>query len=178
LWRRRPEAEESSGSDFIATETLGCAMTVHIKLKSVGAIAAMLGLTFCARGADDVGKVCVEKIPSRPSSSWKGNATGATEHSTFTVRIDDLPVIGVTTNSSGVFTNLSLTKKHLVTIRLDDKPLTAFRFSFESRPSHVRLWYNEFYGTWSLSDVRASEKCACSSSTSPNTAGRHEPRPR
>jgi len=142
-------------------------MTVCAAIKALFVMSALPGLTIGVRAADGVGKVCVQKIPSGPSSGWKANDSGATEGSTFSVRIDDLPAVNVTTNSSGVFTNLSLTKKHLGTIRLDDKPLTSFRFGFESRPGHLRLWYNSFYGTWSLSDVRTGEKCACLSSTPP-----------
>jgi hypothetical protein len=114
-----------------------------------------------AYAADGIGKVCVQPISSGPKSNWKGNDTGATERSVFTVRIDDLPAIRVSTNSSGVFTNLALTKRHLIKIQLDNKPLTSFWFSFDSRGDHLRLWYNEFYGTWQLWDARASARCAC-----------------
>jgi hypothetical protein len=121
----------------------------------------LLCLAIAAIAADETGRVCVEKIASGPGASWKANGSGATERSIFTVRIDEMPAIKVSTNSSGVFTNLALSGKHLVAIRLDDKPLTSFRFSFEDRPPHLLLWYNEFYGTWSLSDVKPGGKCAC-----------------
>ncbi len=141
-------------------------MRVHATIQMLILMSALFGLSIVANASD--GKVCVQKIPSGPTSSWKGNDTGATERNTFSVRIDDLPVISVTTNSSGLFTNLSLIEKHLVTIRLENKPLTSFRFSFDGRAHHLRLWYNEFYGTWSLSDVRVGEKCECSRSLPTN----------
>ena len=108
---------------------------------------------------NQLGKVCVQKISM--NSRWDANDTGAKEGSAFTVQVDDLPAITVTTNLSGVFTNLSLAKKHFVKIKLDGKALTSFRFDFKERGDHLRLWYNPFYGTWSLSDVRKGEKCAC-----------------
>lgn len=140
-------------------------MRFHATIQRLWILVALLSLSFAARGADSFGRVCVQKIAAGPASDWQANTTGASERSTFTVSIDEHPALTVTTNSSGVFTNLSLTGKHLVTIRLDGKPLTSFRFTFEGRSQHLRLWYNEFYGTWSLSDVRAGEKCACASPT-------------
>jgi hypothetical protein len=104
-------------------------------------------------------RVCVTRIPA--GERWDANDTGAKESSTFTVQLDNLPAVLVTTNVSGVFTNLSLAGEHAVTIRLDGKPLTSFRFSFKGRGDHLRLWYNPFYGSWSLLDVRPGEKCAC-----------------
>lgn len=109
--------------------------------------------------AADIGKVCIEKIPMK--NRWDANITGAKEGSTFTVQIDGLPAIHVSTSSSGVFTNLSSTDKHLVKINLDGKLLTSFRFGFDAPGDHLRLWYNPFYGTWSLTPVRRGEKCAC-----------------
>jgi hypothetical protein len=106
--------------------------------------------------ADEAGKVCVEKISI--NSGWDANDTGASEGSIFAVQIDDLATIYVSTNSSGAFTNLSLNKEHLVKIKLDNKPLTSFRFRFEQRGNYLRLWYNPFYGTWSLSDIQNNKQ--------------------
>lgn len=122
-------------------------------------------LVFCLlaawlSAAENTGRVCVEAIPR--GDNWSANDTGAKEASTFRVQIDDLAPVFVSTNSSGVFTNLSLTGRHLVKIRVDNKPLTSFRFSFrESGSDHMRLWYSPFYGTWSLSPVWPGQKCAC-----------------
>src|SRR5262249_30457968 len=136
-------------------------MKVRALIKAIVLIFLLLCFSGTARAVDGTGRGCVEKIPSGPGSSWIANDTGATERSGFKISIDQLPPILVTTNSSGVFTNLSLAGKHLVAIRLDDKPLASFRFSFDGRGSHLRLWYNELYGTWSLSEVREGQKCAC-----------------
>src|SRR4051812_25611143 len=80
---------------------------------------ALFIVTGCAGAADSVGRVCVQAITT--GESWKANGTGAAERSVFTVRIDNLPALQISTNSSGMFTNLSLTTKHTVKIRLDDK---------------------------------------------------------
>lgn len=112
-----------------------------------------------ALAVESMGRVCVQAISK--GESWKANDTGATERSIFTVQIDSLPAIPISTNASGVFTNLSLATNHVVKIQLDGKPLTSFRFTFKDRGDHLRLWYNPFYGTWSLSDVRTGERCAC-----------------
>src|SRR5689334_15224353 len=101
-------------------------MRIHNLIKTPILASMLLAFSIVSRASDSDGRVCVQKIPSGPSSSWKANDTGASDRSMFSVRIDDLPAIGVTTNSSGVFTNLSLAKKHLVAIRLDGKPLTSF----------------------------------------------------
>ena len=113
-----------------------------------------------ALAVESVGSVCVQAISK--GESWKANDTGATERSIFTVQVDSLPAFHISTNTSGVFTNLSLATYHVVKIQLDGKPLTSFRFTFKKRGDHMRLWYSPFYGTWSLSDVRAGEQCACS----------------
>src|SRR5262245_36538030 len=112
-----------------------------------------------ARAADGAGKVCVARIPT--GERWDANGTGAKEASTFTIQLDKLAPVLVTTNTSGVFTNLALAGEHSIRIRLDGKPLASFKFSFDGRGDHLRLWYNPFYGSWSLSDVRSGDRCAC-----------------
>jgi hypothetical protein len=116
-------------------------------------------LAFHTQAAEGAGKVCIAKIPT--GDNWQANDTGATERSIFTVQIDDRPSIQISTNSSGVFTNLSPTAKHLVKVKLDGKPITSFRFSFNEHQDHLRLSYTPFYGTWSLSPIDPGEKCAC-----------------
>jgi hypothetical protein len=130
-------------------------------------VSALLGAG-TVRAADAVGRVCITSIPK--GERWDANDSGAKESSVFSVQIDDLPALQITTNASGVFTNLSLASRHLVKIQLDGKPLTSFRFSFIGRGDHLRLWYNPFYGSWSLSDVRPGEKCSC-----PKTGASNKP---
>jgi hypothetical protein len=117
-------------------------------------VIAVLGFTLVACAEESVGEVRIQTIAFGADSNWSANQTGATEHSKFTVRIDKRSAITITTNRAGVFANLSLTNDHLVNIKLDGKPLTSFRFSFEGRSNHLLLWYNEFYGTWSLSEEK------------------------
>ena len=129
----------------------------------------LVGLTVLAAGracAEPVGRVCITAIPVR--ERWDANDTGATEGSTFAVQVDNLTPVQIRTNSSGVFTNLSLASDHMLKIRLDGKPLTSFHFSFKDSGGHLRLWYNPFYGSWSLSDVRPGGKCACPKAKAPN----------
>jgi hypothetical protein len=128
----------------------------------------MMLLVGSACAADGVGRVCITRIPM--GERWDANDTGAKASSTFTVQLDKLAPVPVTTNGSGVFTNLSLAGEHSVKIRLDGKPLTSFRFSFKDRGDHLRLWYNPFYGSWSLSDVLPGEKCACPKPKASNQA--------
>jgi hypothetical protein len=134
------------------------AMLFRIQFAVLLSISTML-VAGTVRAADAVGRVCITPIPM--GERWDANDSGAKESSVFSVQIDKLPAIQVTTNTSGVFTNLSLASEHLVKIRLDGKALTSFRFSFEGRGDHLRLWYNPFYGSWSLSDVHPGEKCSC-----------------
>ena len=124
------------------------------------AVMALCFLSIRLFAAEKTGKVCVQSISI--GESWKANDTGAKESSKFKVQIDKLTPILISTNCSGVFTNLWVDAKHLVKIQLEDKPLTSFRFSFrEEQSEHLRLWYSPFYGTWSLSRVGPREKCAC-----------------
>jgi len=118
--------------------------------------------------ADAVGRVCITPIPT--GERWDANDTGARESSTFTVQVDNLPPVQVSTNASSVFTNLSLASEHTMKVRLDGKPLSSFRFSFKGRGDHLRFWYNPFYGSWSLSDVRPGKKCACPKAKASNQA--------
>jgi hypothetical protein len=128
----------------------------------------MMLLVGSAWAAGGVGRVCITRIPT--GERWDANDTGAKESSAFTVQFDKLAPVLVTTNVSGVLTNLSLVGEHSVKIRLDGKPLSSFRFSFKGRGDHLRLWYNPFYGSWSLSDVPPGEKCACPKRKASNQA--------
>src|SRR6266446_776488 len=85
-----------------------------------------------------LGVVCVDGISK--NERWDANQTGATEKSIFTIQIDDLPPVQISTAAAGVFTNLSTSAKHLVKIGVDGRPLTSFRFTFqESRSDHLHL---------------------------------------
>lgn len=117
-----------------------------------------LAFALSAFAEEPAGKVYVQTIPFGPGSNWKTNDSGATERSTFSVQIDKRSFIKVTTNSTGVFANLPLAGKHLVKIKVDGKPLTSFNFSFDGRSNQLMLRYNEFYGTWSLVDIKPGEK--------------------
>src|SRR3954470_11279776 len=86
---------------------------------------ALLTGSVCA--AEEGGRLCINAIPI--GERWDANNTGAKESSSFTVQIDKQAPIVVTTNVAGVFTDLSLTGEHTVSIRLDRKPLTSLRFS-------------------------------------------------
>jgi hypothetical protein len=138
-------------------------MTSHVKIKTAVMMTALFIFIAGGYASERVGRVCIQAIQI---SDKKAYDTGATKNSVFTVQIDDLKGLRVSTNASGVFTNLSLVKKHLVKIQLDGKPLTSFRFTFDEGRNHSRLWYNSFYGTWSLSNVQSDEKCPC---TNPKT---------
>jgi hypothetical protein len=137
-------------------------------IKAALVMTSLLLVVGSAGAAEGLGKVCVQQIAT--GDSWKANDTGASARSIFTVQVDDLAAIHVSTNGAGVFTNLSLTTKHLVKIQLDGKPLTSFRFTFQDRGDHLRLWYSPFYGTWSLADVSAGGRCACSKRTKENSS--------
>jgi hypothetical protein len=126
---------------------------------SAASLLSALGASEPATPLKANGLVCVDPIPKH--SVWKGNDTGATEKSIFTVQIDDRPPITISTQAAGVFTNLPTDSKHLVKIRLDGKPLTSFRFSFAEHGSdHLRLWYYTMYGNWCLWTTDARHKCA------------------
>ena len=104
------------------------------------------------------GIVCVDAISI--NGSWEGNDTGATPASVFTVQIDDLPSQTISANSCGAFTNLNVNEKHIMKITMNDKPYASFWFSFKDKGSdHLRLWYNEFYGTWQLWQPGSNHKC-------------------
>ena len=117
-----------------------------------------------ARSAElAVGTVFIAPIPM--DGIWKGNHTGATMESVFTIQIDNLPPVQVTTNSTGVFTNLALGQKHMVKIRLDGKPRESFPLKFETfqgdssdKNVHIRLRYDPMYGYWHR---RAVDKFPC-----------------
>ena len=101
--------------------------------------------------AQKVGTICVAPIPL--DGVWKGNDTGASLASTFTIQIDNLPPIKVTTNLSGVFTNVALGQKHMVRVRLNGEPRESFPLTFESfdrgagdKVVHLRLRYDTMYG--------------------------------
>src|SRR4051812_34986812 len=96
--------------------------------------AVLLADSACA--AEGIGRVCIPRVPM--GERWDANDTGANESSAFTIQIDKLPPVLVTTNISKVFTNLSLAGEHSVRIRLESKPLTSFRFSFQGRGDHLR----------------------------------------
>jgi hypothetical protein len=124
----------------------------------VPAIISLFALALAVRAGEPLGEVLLRTIPFGPGSNWRANDTGATERSKFSVKIDNRTAINVTTNSAGSFINLPLDGEHLVKIKVDGKPLTSFRFSFEGRSRHLVLSYDEARGTWSLSDVKPAQK--------------------
>src|SRR4051794_3426570 len=89
-----------------------------------------------ACAADRVGKVCIPSIPM--GERWNANDTGAKDTSTFTIQLDELAPVLVATNASGTFTNLVRAGEHSLSIRLDGKHLSSFRFSFRDRGHHLR----------------------------------------
>jgi hypothetical protein len=143
------------GRDFMS-------QLLHERYLALISATVLLLLAQASEGATQLkstGLICIDPIPK--GSVWKANDTGAIEESVFSVQIDNQPPVNISTNLAGVFTNLPTASKHLVKIRLDGKPLTSFRFSFqESQSDHLRLWYNAFYGTWSLSPTTERHKCA------------------
>ena len=125
-------------------------------MRNFGIVAVLiLGLSFAR--ADGV--VCVDPIPTK--GSWKGNDTGATPKSVFTIQIDDLPAQSISASSSGVFLKLRVAAKHTVKIKMGGKPYASFEFSFEDRGGHhLRLWYKQLYGTWQLQKAAEKHECA------------------
>jgi hypothetical protein len=120
--------------------------------------ASLMLLVLVTATASADGIVCVDSIST--NGSWKGNDTGATPASVFTVQIDDLLSQTISANSCGVFTNLNVNENHIMKIMMNGKPYASFRFSFKDKGSdHLRLWYNEFYGTWQLWQPGRNHKC-------------------
>jgi len=103
------------------------------------------------------GIVCIDPI----TITEDDKSTKSYPESTFTVSIDDLPAQTITTNSCGVFSNLSLTVSHMVRIHGDEKPEASFTFTFKTKGSnHLRLWYRTQYGTWQLWKLGRKHECA------------------
>lgn len=121
-------------------------------------ITFLFAATLVAHAGEPLGEVDLRTIPFGPGSNWRANESGATERSKFSVQIDNRTPINVTTNRAGEFINLPLAGEHLVKIKLDGKPLTSFRFSFEGRSDHLVLRYDEHYGKWSLEDIIPEQK--------------------
>lgn len=92
-----------------------------------------------SHAADKFGEVCVIKV---------------SDDSTHTIQIDDLNEVNVSNKASGTFSKLSLEKDHVVKIKHHGKILSSFRFTFQKRSPHLKLWYNELHTSWSLSDVK------------------------
>jgi hypothetical protein len=121
------------------------------------AIILFFAVVLAVHAGEGVGDVRVRTIPFGPGSNWRANDNGMTERSKVSVQIDNRSAMIVTTNRAGVFANLSLTGEHTVKIKVDDKPLTSFHFTFEGRSEHLVLQYNESDGKWLLLDVKAEK---------------------
>jgi hypothetical protein len=121
-------------------------------------LVVLLSVSHSARAESATGAVCIDTIYT--GGSWEGNHTGAVRSSTFTVQIGDHEPVSINSRLSAEVTDLALDSRHLVKIRLEGKLLTSFTFSFREKGSnHLRLWYKEMYGTWSLSTVEKPSEC-------------------
>jgi hypothetical protein len=100
---------------------------------------------------DDVtGKVAIDPIPE--NSSWKANHSGANSESIFYIQIDDRLREKISIRDSAIVKDLDTAQSHVVKIYLNGKRIESFRFTFKEYDSNqLKLRYNPFHGTWSLS---------------------------
>ncbi|MEW6731219.1 MAG: hypothetical protein AB1489_07770 [Acidobacteriota bacterium] len=111
----------------------------------------------------DSGSIC---IPPMPGSSGKISEPAMTPReqfippgSTLTIQIDNRKPLTISPQQGASIENLSLTGRHTIKIRRDNKTVTSFRFSFHKEgSSHLCLWYYQGYGSFSL---RPAQDCKC-----------------
>jgi hypothetical protein len=104
------------------------------------------------------GFIVVNKIcRSNSMETSLGNPCGGNRDLNYSVGIDSLAKIKVSSDSCITFTNLELNKKHKVTIFLSGKPVESFWFTFKKAGSDsLALWCKELYETWSLTPLKSS----------------------
>jgi hypothetical protein len=104
------------------------------------------------------GYLVVSKI-CNPNTKEPSNADpfGENQDLNYSIRIDSLALITVSSDSCIHVTSIELKMKHKVTIYLSRKPVDSFWFTFEKYGSDsLALWYKPLYATWSLTSLRKS----------------------
>lgn len=81
----------------------------------------------------------------------------------FTVSVGSKSAVAASHSESVLIKDVPTNKPQIVAIRLNDRPYTAFPLRFSDyKTSHVCLWLNDLYLTWSISAMSESRgRCSC-----------------
>ncbi|MDM7996919.1 MAG: hypothetical protein QUT30_14710 [Acidobacteriota bacterium] len=97
----------------------------------------------------ETGRVCVSSVGQKTGEESAANPAGGSRK--FSIQIDGSKIRRALPDTTILFDNLALNRKHWVKIRLDGKLYASFPFTFEKYgTAELCLWFNDFYRTWSL----------------------------
>ena len=123
---------------------------MNIKIVTVGLI---IGFSPLSIFASETGSVCIAAVPTN-TGGYKSlaNSTASAVPFEFTVSLNKGKPVAVSHSATVLVQKLAITQSHLVRIKQAGSLLAAFTFRFsEHKSSHLCLWFNALYETWSLS---------------------------
>jgi hypothetical protein len=117
-----------------------------------------------ANGPEQVGTVCVTPVP-KPTAGGKSlsNPSDGNKVRSYSVQIGNKPIVTPEAGKSVAVDRLSLGQQHLVKIMGDGRPVTSFRFRFETYKSErLCLVFSPLYETWSMrAAASGGPGCTC-----------------
>jgi hypothetical protein len=109
------------------------------------------------------GSVCVAAVePPNGGEKSLANPAGGNRVQHYSIRIDDLPLVHTAPDKGFRTAPLEYSKKHVVRVFGDGKPVASFYFKFsEFKSNELCLFFNSLYETWQLWDMKSTGKwCA------------------
>jgi hypothetical protein len=138
-----------------------------IKSKLTNSLPALLLImpgSLLANGSTKVGTVCIAPVP-KPTAGGKSlsNPSGGNKVQIYSVQIGNKPAVKLEAEKSVAVDPLSLGQQHLVKIEGDGRPVTSFRFRFETYKSkRLCLVFSPLYETWSMrAAASGGPGCVC-----------------
>lgn len=110
------------------------------------------------------GSMCIASV-TPPNSEQKSltNPSGGNRISSYSVQIDKRKPVTTQNDKSISISGLAVSRRHLVKIFGDGRPVESFEFRFSGfSTTKLCLWFNSLYETWQLWDARdGGAKCRC-----------------
>jgi len=113
---------------------------------------------------EPTGRVCIAPAkPPTPGPKSQGNPTGENRVRQYTIQIDSLSPVQVSSTSAQLIPSIPSNGVHWVRIKGDGKLVESFKFKFSDFPStNLCLFFNPLYETWNLRDAKqARSLCKC-----------------
>jgi hypothetical protein len=139
---------------------------LEVVMGRIGPLAALalLAIPLPLQAQDAFGQVCIAPAdPPAPGQKSLRNPAAGNRVRQYTVQIDSLPPVAVSTQTTQLVKDIPTAGAHWVRIKGDGKPVASFKFKFSDFPSsQLCLFFNELYESWNLWDSKQAKSiCKC-----------------